>query len=338
MYAMSRHRPFNRLPASWGNALGPLPIVFVLCAVEAQRHWNEAIMWPYLASSVLAAFTGLALLSGKSWASGYTNRVADAAILVLIASALVFLVSGNAAGSIALSNTLLFWAPLICLWWGISLPNRDRLALFFFVMLYGLPLAAGAYKPDILYFERALLGALTLLVARQFARDRSLNERMLRDRLTGLISAECFETELAMIAAMADRYRVSFSLIACAPDRLGDASPPGSTFSETLLQSMASLIADQIRQSDTVCRWEGNVFFILLPNTSSHDADRVAQGLLAAFPGLAQDTISPLTCSLGIAAHQFGEDPMLTFGSAEKALNESILAGGNRATVVKTAR
>lgn len=315
------------------DGFAPLAVVFVLCAVEVQRRWGQPVMWAYLVSGGLVAFHWAALLAGRTWASAHVRQAVDAAVVVLLAYTVMFQLLGNGAASRTLATSLLFWAPLVCLWWGISLPNQRRLALFYFVILYGAPLYAGAYPSGIAFFEQTILGALTLLVGRQFALDRSLNQRVLQDRLTGLISAECFETELAMIAAMADRYRISFSLIACAPDKRPKPDQvPDPAADEALLQSMANLIVERIRQSDTVCRWEGDVFFVLLPNTSSQDASRVAQTLLADCSALVHHPV-PLTCSLGIATHQFGDDPMLTFGAAEQALRKSSEAGGNRATL-----
>jgi diguanylate cyclase (GGDEF)-like protein len=315
------------------DGVGPLAVAFVLCAVEVQRHWNQPVMWAYLVSGSLVAFTWTALLAGRPWAT-HGRQSVDAAIVVLVAYTVVFQLLGNGTASRTLSNSLMFWAPLICLWWGLSLPNHRRLALFYFVMLYGTPLYTATYASGIVFFEQTILGALTLVVARQFALDRSMHQRMLRDRLTGLISAECFETELAMIAAMADRYRVSFSLIGCAPDRQTEVhQDPDVAASDALLQSMANMIVERIRQSDTVCRWEDDIFFVLLPNTSNQDASRVAQTLLVDCPAHSRQAVPPLTCSLGIATHRFGDDPMLTFGAAEQALRTSRQRGGNRVTL-----
>jgi diguanylate cyclase (GGDEF)-like protein len=332
----------NRSLSPWIKEVGPLPIVFVLCAVEAQRHWNQPAMWAYLASSALVAFTWLGVMAGKSWATRYRSQIIDGTILILIACSVVFLSVESVINSLALANTLLFWSPLICLWWGASRRDRDWLTLLYFFLLYGLPLYVASQKPGVLHFEEMLLGALILLVARQLTHERPAGgnanraARTTQDLLTGLISAECFEAELAMIASVSDRYRCPYSLIACTPDKPGKGT--GQTIAalgEDMLQTVVSLIVDRVRQSDTICRWEQDVFFILLPNTCSPDAVQVAQGLHAAFPERAQSGMPPITCSLGIATHHFGDDPMHTFAKAEQAMQASVEAGGNRMTVAE---
>jgi diguanylate cyclase (GGDEF)-like protein len=324
---------------SWIDDLGPLPLLFVLCAVEAQRNWNQPAMWPYLAGSILAAVTWLTAMANRSWTARHTIRVVDAAILLVIGSAAIFLNAGDAENAAALSSSLFFWAPLICLWWGTTLLKHPWLRLAQFALLYGLPLYVGSHQPDAPYFEETLLGALILIVARQFAqRCLATSSACLQDHLTGLVSPEGFEAELAMIAAVADRYRFPFSLIACAPDTVGKhAEQPNSAQAEESLQSMACLISDRIRRSDTACRWEGGLFVILLPNTSGAEAAPLAHNLHAALRGLAEAAAQPWTFSLGVVTHQFGDDAMHTFATVEQALNESVKAGGNRLTLTQSA-
>jgi diguanylate cyclase (GGDEF)-like protein len=331
--------PLLRKPGPFTlGIIGPLPVVSVLCAAEAQRHWHQPGMWAFMAATTLIAVNWLALIARKPWAASYRNGVVDAAILLLIASAIISAVRGNKTAATTLSNTLLFWAPLVCLWLGSSQRRRPALTLFLFLAMYGQSLAVDSTRPDMLRFEQMLLGAVILVATRQFVRERpaQVATTILQDRVTGLISAECFETELAMIASVAGRYRIPFALIACAPDRRSPGAKEGmAPVSEDLLKSLAGLIVDRIRQSDTLCRWEGGTFFVLLPNTSKPDAIAVASGLHAALRDAEPSSAPPVTCSFGVAIHQFGEDPMQTFSMTEQALQDAIQAGGNRIAVAE---
>ena len=77
------------------------------------------------------------------------------------------------------------------------------------------------------------------------------------------------------------------------------------------LQAATRIWKAQIRKIDIPCRYGGEEFVIILPNTRIHDAIRAAERLrkeLAAAP-LVLDTDSiQLTASFGVDAYQAGED------------------------------
>ena len=309
-----------------------LPLLFVLGIVEAQRYWGQPAMWPYLASGGLALIHWIALLARLPWAVTHARQAVDVAIFILIASTVVFHFLGGGDVSATLSRSLLFWAPLISLWWGISIPPPAKTGFFYLTLLYVLPRFAIAQPPDIVFFEHILLGLITLVTSRQLASALEKNKKNTHDPLTGMISAERFEAELAMVSAIADRYRFPYSMLGCAPDK---TSAPQHAIGDEQLRSIANRLLQLVRHSDTVCRWEGSVFFVILPNTSMQDAEKAARKILNGMAGI--EPVFPLTCSVGVATHQFGEDPMFTLGAAEQALQQSIAAGGNRISLARAA-
>ena len=111
-------------------------------------------------------------------------------------------------------------------------------------------------------------------------------------------------------------------------DRFGHAS------GDLALSNLAQILKNQLRDSDLLCRFGGEEFAILLPNTSVHDAEAVAnqlkQSLMGATIALSCESLLSLTASFGVS--DIGETLEEILSHADKAMYLAKNGGRNHVT------
>jgi len=75
----------------------------------------------------------------------------------------------------------------------------------------------------------------------------------------------------------------------------------GHLVGDEVLKTFSSLINQHIRQSDVVCRWGGEEFMILLPDTDLSSAMKMAESLRQRVEVHLFETVGQITCSIGVA-------------------------------------
>lgn len=155
------------------------------------------------------------------------------------------------------------------------------------------------------------------------------------DHLTGVYNRRRFEAVFDKEFKMSIRYNTPLSCIITDIDyfkRINDFY--GHHTGDVVLKEVAKLITQSIREVDTVARWGGEEFIILLPRTSIEGAQPIALRILATIsehkmPSIPQERI---TVSIGI-----GGIPNESIDSMDKliqvadtALSEAKRNGRNR--------
>jgi diguanylate cyclase (GGDEF)-like protein len=114
----------------------------------------------------------------------------------------------------------------------------------------------------------------------------------------------------------------------------------GHQAGDDVLQATAQLLLSKIRTTDTVGRYGGEEFVLILPKTSSSTAEMVCKRILTAFRDttheISKDLHLTVTISLGIATHAPDHPyPNITdlLHAADEAVYHSKIHGGNRYTV-----
>lgn len=123
----------------------------------------------------------------------------------------------------------------------------------------------------------------------------ALTEQATRDWLTGLYNRRYFEETLADHIEAAKRYDRELSLVLFDIDnfkQINDTS--GHAAGDTVLKSFAEILKSTARAADIVCRFGGDEFAVLLPETGSSNAWKFVERVMAhqKFP----------TVSAGVAA------------------------------------
>ena len=162
---------------------------------------------------------------------------------------------------------------------------------------------------------------------------KNLNQLIVRDDLTGLYNYRHYETELEKEFARAIRHHHIFSLVVM---DLDDFKLYNDTYGHMegniVLRRIAQIILDTVRISDIPCRYGGEEFTLILPQTNKEGAYILTDKIREV---IEQDTFSmKVTISGGIA--EFTGDTDKTdrtlFEYADKALYHSKHQGKNLIT------
>ncbi len=130
------------------------------------------------------------------------------------------------------------------------------------------------------------------------ALEADLRHQANHDALTGLVNRHHFESALRDELTRSKRYDTPLALIMMDIDRFKTINDRfGHPVGDQVLCRFAEALKDRIRATDTLARWGGEEFMILLPQTDIHSGLLMAEALrtLAAetpMPGPGQITLS----------------------------------------------
>jgi diguanylate cyclase (GGDEF)-like protein len=165
----------------------------------------------------------------------------------------------------------------------------------------------------------------------------AIEYRAIADLVTGLYNRHYFETELAREVERGRRYGGVLSLLLLDLDHFKEINDSrGHAVGDRVLQRVGSLIRIHVRAADVPCRFGGDEFAVILPDSPSSDALFVAERIRASIESaFHQEPTSGqqlhITCSGGVATlSPDAAAPHLLFGAADEALYLAKGDGGNR--------
>jgi diguanylate cyclase (GGDEF)-like protein len=174
----------------------------------------------------------------------------------------------------------------------------------------------------------------------QYWTQQVLTNLSIRDPLTGCfnrrhLNASLLDGEIAR----ARRYRQSLSLIMCDLDGFKAINDThGHHAGDELLRRFGALLQAMTRESiDTVVRYGGEEFLIILPETGLPGARELAERVRAAFAAQRVDcghVVLGVTASFGVVGTDFARDqnvtPRALTAAADELMYEAKRAGRNR--------
>ncbi|WP_231851738.1 diguanylate cyclase domain-containing protein [Modestobacter italicus] len=143
------------------------------------------------------------------------------------------------------------------------------------------------------------------------------NRRYAEARLDGLLSSGAVP---ALAVVDIDRFKA-----------INDAA--GHPGGDAVLRAVGQLLVDGCRDTDEVCRWAGDEFVILLPETTAEQAERAMERIrrsIAAHDWSALGVEVPVRISVGIAQAARGDDRRTLFAAADGVLYDAKRAGRDR--------
>jgi len=161
---------------------------------------------------------------------------------------------------------------------------------------------------------------------------RMLAQKAKIDGLTGLWNRAYFDTRMDEEMAAAGRHGRPLSLVLCDLDRFKDLNDRyGHPFGDSVLERFAQLLGAG-RSSDIACRYGGEEFALILPDTDRKSAIQAAERARHAIE-LEQWPDHPelvVTASFGISQYRVDLDASSMIAAADQALYKAKELGRNR--------
>ncbi|MEA3641008.1 MAG: sensor domain-containing diguanylate cyclase [Lamprobacter sp.] len=159
-------------------------------------------------------------------------------------------------------------------------------------------------------FQMRLLRLVADIISAALERDRlqrALHVQAYQDVLTGLANRRAFDERLRAEMDRARRYRQVFALLLFDIDRFKRINDThGHAVGDQVLQTLAKVMLQRLRQSDGLARWGGEEFGLLLPETDASGALRLAEQLRQTIAEASFPVIERLTVSIGVT--EFAQD------------------------------
>lgn len=269
----------------------------------------------------------VALLLGCAWlfwrhGGGRMVIVERTSSALFLVGAGLFVASGAAAvGALSSSRTAVFlewvlvmpymYATVFNLWLGIllTLTLSDRVQ-------HQLALAR----------DRAESARQQLAQA-----NRELEVLSVTDKLTALFNRVKLDRVLTAELARAHRYGSALSVVMLDIDHFKVVNDPfGHNIGDDVLVDIADTLRVSVRNSDTVGRWGGEEFLVILPSTDLDQAGAVAEKVRGRVADLKLPTVGKVTVSLGVAEYQAGDTEQQLVARADIALYAAKEGGRNR--------
>jgi diguanylate cyclase (GGDEF)-like protein/PAS domain S-box-containing protein len=182
---------------------------------------------------------------------------------------------------------------------------------------------------QVLYFE----GSVEDITDRKQA-EQKIHHQAFHDALTGLPNRTLFDDRLAIAIAHAHRYDQRVAVMFLDLDRFKTINDTlGHTTGDQLIQQVADRLSPALREIDTLARWGGDEFIILLPNLNcAEDGIKIAERLLHILKPVfnLKEHALHVRCSIGIAFYpDDGEDAPTLLRNADSALYRAKERGRN---------
>ncbi|MHA6494379.1 ABC transporter substrate-binding protein [Pseudomonas borbori] len=151
------------------------------------------------------------------------------------------------------------------------------------------------------------------------------------DLLTGQLTRRKFEEVADRELKRAERYGFPLSLVFMDIDHFKWVNDQhGHEVGDLVLSTLALRVKSQLRESESLCRWGGEEFIILMPHVGLEQACAIAEKLRAML--VAQPLVEQIrtTASFGVAQWQPGQDLSALMNYADKMLYRAKQLGRNR--------
>jgi len=196
--------------------------------------------------------------------------------------------------------------------------------------------AIGFTEDDVAVAE-LFAGQLAVTLQNSLLFDQ-MNKLATTDNLTGVLNRRRFFELGEKECERARRYKKTLALILLDIDHFKAVNDThGHLIGDQVLRGIAAVVGRSIRASDVLCRFGGDEFLILMPETGADEALALAERLRQKISEMIIVTPAEqllLTVSVGVAVSRDGESDCLEkmVGRADAAMYESKAGGRNKVT------
>ncbi|WP_434509683.1 sensor domain-containing diguanylate cyclase [Desulfitobacterium sp. AusDCA] len=161
--------------------------------------------------------------------------------------------------------------------------------------------------------------------------NEKLEKTAITDILTEAYNRRKFEEDLDLLFNSTEKYGNIFSLIFFDIDHFKTVNDRfGHKVGDKVLQSISKLIRDNIKETDSLYRWGGEEFIILLTEEILESAKIIAEEIRNIIQNFDFGMGHQITISLGVAEYTPGEDIDQIIIRLDNALFEAKSRGRNR--------
>jgi diguanylate cyclase (GGDEF)-like protein len=216
--------------------------------------------------------------------------------------------------------------------------------------LLAVPLNRDFQLPAFLLLDRSLtlqpieLGSELAMVSTLGMTGGLLNENLLlrrrrqraqkfalTDPLTRLFNRRMGLSALEQEVARAQRSQRPLTVLMCDLDHFKQLNDTlGHLQGDVALRATADVLRQTLRKSDTICRYGGEEFLVVLADTTADEATVLATRLFTAIAGRGEQLGLPLTVSIGLTTYRPGDSVEAILHRADHALYASKGHGRNR--------
>ncbi|WKB55677.1 GGDEF domain-containing protein [Eleftheria terrae] len=330
----------------------PGVVAMQLAAATGHASWQAAVLWAVVALGGSCAFF-LAIRTG------WSERFSDPSLTLWQMAYAV----ACCAGAYAIAGPMrgaVFPLVMVVLMFGMfSLPTSKVAGMSLYsVLLFGLTMVIMArrdpsvFNPAVEAAHLLLVGTMMPAVSVLAAQLNRLRTRLrdqrrdlaqaleriqylaTRDELTGLANRRQITELMEREHARSVRNGAPFCIAMIDLDhfkRINDEH--GHAGGDETLRQLASVGSREVRATDTLARWGGEEFLLLMPDTHLPPAHCGVERLRHKFADAAVEVGASsfhVTLSAGVVQHQPGDSIATTIGRADVALYRAKQAGRNR--------
>lgn len=181
---------------------------------------------------------------------------------------------------------------------------------------------------------RALTESQTTIARLQHSLEAAVAETM-RDQLTGIGNRRSFDSALNEATARARTSGRPMTLVLCDLDHFKKVNDEfGHAMGDQVLRFAAQALSSAVRSMDIVCRFGGEEFAIILPNTALKEAlavsERMRSQLLSKTLAVrGSKTVGTISASFGVAELRSGDDAKRLIDRTDGALYRAKSLGRN---------
>lgn len=330
------------------------PVLALALAVVSAFGWSAGAVFQDIVWSMPLALVALILATLALWQRWLSLRRIEYGLLGIAVVGLVSLMVDAGIGHGQDDNTTLYvlaslgyWLPV--LYGFVFMVFGVRTGAVVSLALYGIAVASGlshfldptghsirellalgqAYLSNIVVIV-VLIGVTTIL-QRQVRHSDRLEEQVHTDVLTGLPNRRLLGRLISEEAARAERYQRPFSIVLFDLDHFKLVNDQhGHPAGDEVLKRIGPLLSGYVRETDSLGRWGGEEFLVLLPEMDVSAASQMAERLRQVIEAATFPEDIHLTSSFGAAQYRKGEAIADLLQRADKALYAAKDAGRNR--------
>ena len=188
-------------------------------------------------------------------------------------------------------------------------------------------------------FRLVGVGFVTVGIIKWIKYDEGVRDKLIElasmDDLTNIMNRRVFDIEFRREFINAKRYKRDLSLVSIDLDNFKEVNDKyGHFFGDLVLKRFTTEVSLLLRAGDIFSRWGGDEFSVLLPQTDTNSAVKVAEKIRAVTRNISVKTDSDeinFTVSMGVAGYlPEDEDASEILERADKALYEAKESGRDR--------